>query len=347
MINFARISNFLLFSFVLLSIAFCFPISLFAVSQGDSYEPDNSYAEPQFLGDIGAGNSVTQDHTFHKFFDEDWIQFDAIKGHTYSINAGAKDSNVLCDTIIELYASDGTALLKRVNNHGAGVNEFLEWTSPEDASFFIRFINDSIYYGSSVTYVIDFLVSEFDPLPGYLNGRVTSKGVGIRGVILEANNGAGVSLADGTYIIGLPEGTATISVHKDGYHSQSFPVTILANQTIHHNVELVTDLNRPPTITGTPENDIIVNRLYSFRPIATDPESDSLFFSIANKPSWLSFNPENGMILGVPNANNVGMYGPITITVQDSRGASSHMTPFMIEVQDVLFSPGILILLMK
>ena len=91
----------------------------------------------------------------------------------------------------------------------------------------------------------------------------------------------------------------------------------------------------------------IVNGLYSFRPIATDHESDNLFFSIANRPSWLSFNPETGMILGVPNANHVGKYGPITITVQDSRGATAQLAPFMVEVQDVVSLTGILMLLMK
>ena len=92
--------------------------------------------------------------------------------------------------------------------------------------------------------------------------------------------------------------------------------------------------NRAPTISGSPLLTIDAGRAYYFRPSATDADSTTLAFSIANRPSWATFNTTNGQLSGTPTASQVGSYGNITIRVSD--GASTATLPaFAINVVDV------------
>lgn len=317
-----------------------FPVPLQS-AQGDPYEPDNSHGEAQDIGIY----EIDQVHTFHQNFDEDWVQFTGGKSYSYTYRATNPSST--CDPVIELYAGDGTTLLMRINESGPGIEEALDWICPADGVYFLRYTNNSVHYDPSVIYKI---VGHFNvsgpSMPGYLSGRVTSSGSGIGGATLRASNGAGSSQADGSYVLGLNEGAVNVNVHKDGYHSQSFTVTIVEDQTTQRNIALekIEAANQPPSISGTPITETMTNYLYSFRPTASDPEEDSYSFSINNKPSWASFNTENGMLLGRTNADTVGVHGPITITVTDSRGASASLEPFSIEVHSIAY-PGINFLL--
>ena len=58
-----------------------------------------------------------------------------------------------------------------------------------------------------------------------------------------------------------------------------------------------------------------VGSAYSFRPAASDPDSASLRFTIANKPAWASFSTSTGQLSGTPTA--VGMWTDIRIAVSD------------------------------
>lgn len=81
--------------------------------------------------------------------------------------------------------------------------------------------------------------------------------------------------------------------------------------------------NRPPTIAGTPVAAVQAGAAYSYTPTATDPDGDTLGFSIANRPTWASFDPATGRISGTPSASNVGISSSITITVSDGRASAS------------------------
>jgi hypothetical protein len=84
-------------------------------------------------------------------------------------------------------------------------------------------------------------------------------------------------------------------------------------------------------ISGTPKTQALVDNAYSFAPTARDPEGDTLTFAVANRPSWLSFSPSTGRLVGTPTAANVGVYRGVTIQVTD--GASSEtLQPFDIQV---------------
>jgi hypothetical protein len=71
----------------------------------------------------------------------------------------------------------------------------------------------------------------------------------------------------------------------------------------------------PPTISGTPSSWVYVGSPYSFRPSATDPDSTSLRFTIANKPAWASFSTSTGQLSGTPTT--VGWWTDIRIAVSD------------------------------
>jgi hypothetical protein len=76
-------------------------------------------------------------------------------------------------------------------------------------------------------------------------------------------------------------------------------------------------VNEPPTISGAPATSVDVGSGYSFTPAASDPEGQSLTFSIQNKPSWSSFNTGTGRLSGTPASANTGTYANITISVSD------------------------------
>ena len=75
--------------------------------------------------------------------------------------------------------------------------------------------------------------------------------------------------------------------------------------------------NTPPVISGTPKTSVVAGTFYSFRPIATDADGNSLRFKIAKKPAWALFNPTTGRLRGTPTAANVGTFSGITIKVSD------------------------------
>lgn len=90
--------------------------------------------------------------------------------------------------------------------------------------------------------------------------------------------------------------------------------------------------NSAPTISGTPPNEARIGQQYSFNPSSSDPDGDTLTFTISNKPSWANFNTSTGRLVGTPVAGDEGTYSNIRITVSD--GSASVSTPqFAINVQ--------------
>lgn len=75
--------------------------------------------------------------------------------------------------------------------------------------------------------------------------------------------------------------------------------------------------NRAPAIGGTPASEVTVNSGYSFTPSASDPDGDSLTFTISGKPSWANFDSGNGRLSGTPAEGDENVYGNIRITVSD------------------------------
>jgi len=128
---------------------------------------------------------------------------------------------------------------------------------------------------------------------------------------------------------GTPTATGTFSNIQirvsDGRATTSLPA---------FSINVTNSSNRAPVISGTPARSVNAGSAYSFRPTASDPDGNSLTFSIANRPSWASFNTSNGQLSGTPSASQVGTYSNITIRVSDGRVTTS-LPAFSIAVVDV------------
>jgi len=95
----------------------------------------------------------------------------------------------------------------------------------------------------------------------------------------------------------------------------------------------VKNLNDTPTISGIPPVSVVEGNTYSFTPTAQDIDGDRLTFSILNKPSWATFDPNTGTLSGAPVETNIGIINDIVIQVSDGTETIS-LNPFSIEVID-------------
>jgi len=118
-------------------------------------------------------------------------------------------------------------------------------------------------------------------------------------------------------------GGIVISV-SDGTDSASLPAFSIQ-------VDAAPVVNNPPVIGGTPATSVTANSAYQFQPVASDADGDTLSYSIANKPSWASFNTGTGRLSGTPVASDAGSYNGIVISVTDGTDTAG-LAPFSIVV---------------
>ena len=96
-------------------------------------------------------------------------------------------------------------------------------------------------------------------------------------------------------------------------------------------LEVTAAPNGDPTISGAPATTVVAGQPYSFTPSASDPDGDSLAFSIQNRPAWATFSTSTGRLSGTPTSTHVGSYANIVISVSDGK-SSSALAAFGIEV---------------
>lgn len=89
--------------------------------------------------------------------------------------------------------------------------------------------------------------------------------------------------------------------------------------------------NKAPTISGKPATQVMQGQPYNFAPSASDADGHELTFSIANRPSWASFDTSTGVLSGTPTAADIGTYSNIVISVSDG-AASASLAAFSVQV---------------
>ena len=94
--------------------------------------------------------------------------------------------------------------------------------------------------------------------------------------------------------------------------------------------------NNPPVISGSPIDRTIQDQAYTFTPVASDADGDTLVFSISNQPSWASFDTDTGTLSGTPSVTDIGTALSVSISVSDGQ-ASATLTPFDLEVLPTAF----------
>ena len=95
---------------------------------------------------------------------------------------------------------------------------------------------------------------------------------------------------------------------------------------------VATSSNQAPSILAHVDDPARVGESFSWQPIATDADGDSLTFSAANLPPWVTLDTSTGRVTGTPTANEVGVYESITITVADNARHVTTSLPFSITV---------------
>jgi hypothetical protein len=145
------------------------------------------------------------------------------------------------------------------------------------------------------------LWANFDTTTGQLSGTPTAADVG-------THDNISISVSDGEFTTSLAP----------------FSIDVSAD-------------NSAPQISGMAPGSINVGGNYSFVPTASDPDGDTLAFSVSALPSWASFDTSTGRVSGTPESGDIGTYSNIVITVSDGQAGTS-LAPFSITVQAV--SPG-------
>ena len=92
--------------------------------------------------------------------------------------------------------------------------------------------------------------------------------------------------------------------------------------------------NAAPVIAGSPDVAVLAGDNYAFTPSASDPDGDTLVFTIANKPRWAKFDSKTGRLSGQTLLGDVGTYDKIRISVSDG-DASRSLPEFSITVSQV------------
>ena len=91
--------------------------------------------------------------------------------------------------------------------------------------------------------------------------------------------------------------------------------------------------NRAPVISGSPAGTITAGNGYSFTPTVSDPDGDTLTFSVTNQPTWANFDTATGTLSGTPGDADVGSFSNIRISVSDG-SLSDSLAAFAITVND-------------
>jgi hypothetical protein len=98
-------------------------------------------------------------------------------------------------------------------------------------------------------------------------------------------------------------------------------------------------VNQAPVISGTPATSVVAGTAYSFQPVASDADGDTLTYTITGKPAWAGFNTANGRLSGTPSATDTGTYDDILIAVSDGTDTAT-LPAFTISVNPLQGQTG-------
>ncbi|MEE9335013.1 MAG: cadherin domain-containing protein [Granulosicoccaceae bacterium] len=135
-----------------------------------------------------------------------------------------------------------------------------------------------------------------------------------------------------------------LDIGADNTYNISVQVNDASPTTVSHGVAInVTNINERPAITSTAPAMATEGIAFSHTLSATDPDNDSLLFSAANLPSWLTLTDNanaNGTatLQGIPANGDVGIN---SFTVELSDGHSVVYQPFDLDVTNVNDLPDI------
>ena len=190
--------------------------------EADDYETDDTPGQARV---VFINDQNPQAHNFHMPLDEDWVQFFGTAGKTYKIKTS--NLSVFTDTIVEVYNSDGTPRPEGPQNiAGAGADEFIDWTCPQNGLYYVRITSANTAFGENIRYDL----SVYLPVGGVgtVVGQITdSSNIGIDGVKVSSNiAGETDTIGGGWYVLDLVSGTHILTASHPNYAPQQLTVTV-------------------------------------------------------------------------------------------------------------------------
>jgi hypothetical protein len=89
--------------------------------------------------------------------------------------------------------------------------------------------------------------------------------------------------------------------------------------------EFIFGFNYVPVITSEPDTTAEVDSLYQYQVIATDNNGDTLIYRLVQAPTFLTIDPDSGLIQGTPSQGDVGDH-LVSIEVDDQNGGIATQT---------------------
>jgi len=298
--------------------------------------------KPSWFGDWkGSGRCST---TAEAPTIEGWPTFSLIEGEDYSFQPTAADAN--CDSLtFSIAGKPSWATFDASTGRLAG-------QPPAGSAGAYAGIVVSVSDGTFTTSLPRFSITVYENHPPVLSGTPPARVVGGQAYSFTPGvfDGDGQTLRFG--ITGRPawasfdSSTGTLSgtpSDADAGTYSGIAITVtdgLLSDSLGPFGVTVESGNRAPTISGQPGAQVTVGQTYSFTPAATDPDGDTLRFSVANLPPWASFDTATGRIAGTPAESAVGEYIGIGVSVSDGRETAS-LPAFSIQVEAVNQAPVI------
>jgi beta-lactam-binding protein with PASTA domain len=128
--------------------------------------------------------------------------------------------------------------------------------------------------------------------------------------------------------------TWTPNLAQVGNHPVTVRVTDSGGLTAEQSFTIVVSPppvgNEPPVITSTAPTTATVGTLYSYDVEASDPNADTLAYSLTTAPAGMTIDPASGLIQWTPDPTQVGNQ-PVSVKVQDPGGLFDTQ-PFTITV---------------
>jgi RHS repeat-associated protein len=129
-----------------------------------------------------------------------------------------------------------------------------------------------------------------DPASGMIQWTPTAAQAGTQSVAIQVSDGQG--------------GTAT----------QTWSIVVPATKIAY-----------PPVITSLPSYNATAGQAYTYQVIATDPQGQSLTYSISPAPTGMKIDPVSGLVQWTPANNQAGMQ-TVQVNVTDQGGLAAHQT---------------------
>jgi len=201
----------------LLSTTLC-PLTTFAFP--DLFEPNDTFDQATPLQ---VGDTARRQYTLDRTDDVDWFKFYAQPGFKYELQTPVVGQAI--DVKLELYNTDGTTLLKSVDDAPQGEAELLSWR-PTAKGFY--YLNISDVASSSETCRIDMqyevqIAAPTAPIAGVLTGVVTdaSSAQSIPNTTLFSNSSPKTALSNdqGWFALEILSGLSMVTIQAAGYQT--------------------------------------------------------------------------------------------------------------------------------